>query len=98
MNAISQFDQERFCKRAALLGVLIIAIFATIQAVHFHADGQSDIHCSICLAVHATPAIIGLPSLVLLLTVQARLFPAAPILAYIPHFRFVFIRPPPITA
>ena len=48
------FPKMRF-SRAMVLGCLCIALVlmsGMIQAAHFHADGQTDHDCSLCLAVH----------------------------------------------
>jgi hypothetical protein len=59
-------------RRASLLGVLCIALVlmsGVIQAAHFHADGQVDHDCALCLSAHqiahfAPPVVISLTSLV----------------------------------
>lgn len=48
------FPNMRF-SRALALGSLCIALVlmsGMIQAAHFHADGQTDHDCSLCLTVH----------------------------------------------
>ena len=98
VNPTFQFDRTRFRKLAALLGILILAVFAIIQAVHFHPLEQTDLHCSICLAMHAVVAIIALPALAVLLTIQTQVSPVKRLLHYITHSTSIFIRPPPTTA
>jgi hypothetical protein len=49
------FPKMRF-SRAIALGSLCIALVlmsGMIQAAHFHADGQTDHDCSLCLTVHS---------------------------------------------
>ena len=99
MKPILQFDRARFRKLAALLGLLIFGLFATIQVVHAHPLGQSeDSHCSICLVAHATATLIALPAVPVLVFIRAEVSPVEPQLPYIAPSAALFIRPPPATA
>jgi len=56
-------DRERLRKLGVLLGVLMVAIFAFIQAVHMHPESSpADSHCAICAVAHA-PALAAVPVL-----------------------------------
>ncbi len=86
-------------KLIALLGVLIVGLFATVQAVHAHPSGTADeSHCSICLAAHATATVVALPSLPVLVLIRAEVPQFAPQHPYIAPSTTPSIRPPPATA
>jgi hypothetical protein len=56
-------DRERLRKLGVLLGILVVALFAFIQAVHMHPESSpADSHCAICAAAHA-PALAAAPVL-----------------------------------
>ena len=99
MKPICQFDRARFRKWAALLGLLIFGLFVTVQVLHAHPLGQADdLHCSLCLAAHATATILALPTLPVLASVLARTSPVEPQLLLITRSARYFIRPPPAIA
>jgi hypothetical protein len=63
MKQKSQFDRTPAMKWAVVLGILVFAVFATAEAVHFHpsrvAPGNSsapESGCSLCLAAHSAAA------------------------------------------
>jgi hypothetical protein len=97
MRAFNQFDRKGFRKLAALAGIVIIAAFAMIQAVHIHPDaGLADnAHCALCPLAHAFPAVI-LPTIC-----PALIFVSVGLLLFEPPLRdSVFLyphysRPPP---
>jgi len=96
MKRTLQFDQARFRKLAALLGILILGLFATIQVVHAHPLGQTDdSHCSVCLVAHATATLIVLPAVPVLVFIRAEVSPAEAHLPYTVPSAALFIRPLP---
>jgi hypothetical protein len=74
MRGFRHFDREKFRKPAALAGILIIAAFAMIHAVHIHPEyGFADsAHCSLCAVAHASAAIIILTVCPVLVFISAR--------------------------
>jgi len=99
MTARGQLEGERFRKAAVLLGVLMVAVFATLQAVHAHPENglAENPHCAICAAAHVR-AIVVIPIIV----VPALLFVHIAIVLFEPTLRSVlvldslFARPPPV--
>jgi hypothetical protein len=93
-----QFDRERFRKLLALLGVLLLAGFAVIQAAHFHFDAGTagDSHCAICLLLH-TPATLVVAAIVLpvLACVRAQVLVLEPQLRSFGAIAPPYSRPPP---
>jgi hypothetical protein len=99
VKPILQFDQARFRQLGALLGILILGLFATIQVMHAHPLGHTDdSHCSVCLAAHATATLIAPPTVPVLVFIRAEVSPAEPQLPYIAPAAALYIRPPPATA
>lgn len=98
MKPCRQFDLRRSRKLVALLGVLIIGLFATVQAVHAHPSGTVDSHCSICMSAHGAVAVVALPSLPVLDLIRAEVPQFAPQRPYIAPSATPSIRPPPATA
>jgi hypothetical protein len=99
MKPILQFDRARFRKLAALLGILILGLFATLQVVHAHPLGQTDdSHCSVCHVAHAPAALLAPVSLPALVLIRAEVFPVEPQLGHTVLAPALFIRPPPATA
>jgi hypothetical protein len=99
MKPLRQFDHARSRRFSVLLGILIVGLFATLQAVHAHPLGQADdSHCSICMVAHAPAALAALPILPVLAVAPARESPAEPQFPHIVVSAPVSIRPPPVTA
>jgi hypothetical protein len=61
MKRKSQFDQAPAVKWAVLLAILVFAVFATAEVVHFHPNLASDSGCPLCLAAHlaAAPTLVS---------------------------------------
>ena len=99
MKAFSQFDREGFRKLATVTGVLIIATFAMIQAVHIHSEyGLADnAHCASCAVAHASAAIIVPAVSPALVFVSARLVLFEPPLRKSAVLHLHYSRPPPPT-
>jgi hypothetical protein len=96
MKSESQFDRTPAMKWAMVLAILLFAVFATIEVVHFHPVTTPESHCSLCMAAHSAAAptqVSAAPELALVFApaessepqLQSRLFvsPAS-------------IRPPPL--
>ena len=102
MKPHSQSDRAAFQRWAALLLVLVVALFGFVQAVHMHDglspdDGPSGAptHCLICVAAHSVPVITAVsPAPVLAFTAVfvAAADPQPRSQLVIPS---AFIRPPP---
>lgn len=60
MNHVQQVRASSTFRWLAVLCLALISISASAQVLHFHADDQvagAAKHCSICLVLHATPAV-----------------------------------------
>jgi len=94
----TQFGRDRFRKLLALLGVLLLAGFALVQAAHFHSDAgtDDDSHCAICLLLH-TPATFVVAAIVLpiLACTRARALVLEPQLLSFNSIAPPYCRPPP---
>jgi hypothetical protein len=95
MKPMMQFKRLRIRKEIALLGVLIRGMVVVVQTIHFHPLEQAEWHCSICLAVHATAAILALPILAVSLAFQFQIAGPGPRPQGISRSASIFIRPPP---
>jgi hypothetical protein len=97
MSPASHSGRSRFCQLLAVSAILMLAVFALVQAAHIHTDGQFDsVHCSICLAAHQSTAVISTPPFIPeLMVVQAPL--PEPVCQFIasPQHSELFSRPPP---
>ena len=62
MKVRIQFERERLRKIAILFAVLAVAIFACVQAIHFHPElgPAENPHCAICATAHL-PAVTVVP-------------------------------------
>jgi hypothetical protein len=98
-NAKSPFAVAPWRKLAALLAIVLLGLFATLQVAHVHTPGAvDDSHCAFCLAAHGVAAVAALPTPPALVLIQTHtpapeaLFPdTSPSISH-------FIRPPPATA
>lgn len=105
MNAMLQIgralrwrsDQPRRRQWGALLAVLFLGVFASLQVAHGHLPGGAeDSHCAFCLASHTVAAVVAPPALPTL--VQVRTEPPAAVVQ-VPSIApsiSLFIRPPPV--
>ena len=86
----------RSSRRLALMCVLLLLVFAGLEATHAHPDTQrADSSCAICVSAHANaPALIvhSLPTLRPVARVAVQLETERPTT---PLKRTFFIRPPP---
>lgn len=98
MKASSHFERKRDCRRwPVLLAVLLLAVFAFVQAVHVHPElGLADnAHCATCLAAH-TPATIIAPAVLPAIVVSdVPLVLFQPILHASVERHLLYSRPPP---
>jgi hypothetical protein len=92
------FSRSRF-SWVSILGIVCIALVlmsGLIQAAHFHASGQPDHDCALCVAAHH--AVRGTPAVALLVSSSAVARLIAPSSIHHPR-RAVFFRlasrPPP---
>jgi hypothetical protein len=53
MKPESQFDRTPTMKLMVLLAVLMFAVFAIAEVVHFHPVTTPELHCSLCMAAHS---------------------------------------------
>jgi hypothetical protein len=56
MKRKSQFDRTPAMKWAVLLAVLVFAVFAIAEVVHFHSVTTPESQCSLCMAAHLAAA------------------------------------------
>ena len=103
MKLKSQFDRSPLQRWTALLFVLVITVFGTVQAVHIHGGpaargaNESATHCALCLATHSVATIteaISSPAPIILSVAIVVTRPQAESRLVV---RTSFIRPPPVT-
>jgi len=89
-------------KWAVVLGILVFAVFATVEVVHFHsrtiAQGSAnapETGCSLCLAAHSAAAPTEVSAAPVLAFVFAPVEPAEPQLQSRRFVPIASIRPPP---
>ena len=97
MIAFGQLDRERLRKFAAVVGVLVIAAFAMVQAVHVHPElGLAEnSHCAICAVAHATPAAVAPIAAPVLVSIHIRSVLFEPLLRSSDTLSPLYSRPPP---
>jgi hypothetical protein len=97
MIGFGQFERKGFRKLAAVVGVLLIATFAMIQAIHVHPElGLAEnSHCAICAVAHATPAVVTPVAVPVLVFIQIRLVLFEPLLRSSGTLSPLYSRPPP---
>ncbi len=100
-----QFDRSPAMKWVAVLALLLLAVFATAEAVHFHASmltpGRSDAPepgCSLCMAAHSATAPIEIRLAPILDSVFAPFVSSEPQLQSRLFLPVACIRPPPASA
>jgi hypothetical protein len=95
MNRKSQFDRTPAMKWAVLLAVLMFAVFAIAEVVHFHPVTTPDSHCSLCMASHSAAAPTQVTATPVLTLVFAPAESSSPQLQSRLFVPIASIRPPP---
>ena len=100
-----QFEWSPAMKWIAVIVLLLLAVFATAEAAHFHASmltpGGShapESGCSLCMAAHSATAPIEIRVAPILVSIFARFVSSEPQLQSRLFLPVACIRPPPASA
>jgi succinate dehydrogenase hydrophobic anchor subunit len=78
------------------LCLVLLALLAVAQAVHFHSNQTDADHCQLCIVMHsAAPAAVA--AVVVIVQLRASAPQADPIVVARQRYSRLFIRPPPVS-
>jgi hypothetical protein len=95
MKRKSQFDRKPAMKWMVVAAVLLFAVLATAEVVHFHPDTAPESHCSLCMSAHSAAAPTQVSATPVLAFVFAPVKPTEPQLQSRLFVPIASIRPPP---
>jgi hypothetical protein len=89
--------RHSFLPVVAGLCLVLLALLAVAQAVHFHSSETDADHCQLCIVMHsAAPAAVA-AAVVVMGQLRASAPQADPIVVARQRYSRLFIRPPPVS-
>ena len=90
-------SRQKFTLVVAGVCLVLLALLAVGQAVHFHSNQTDADHCQLCIVMHsAAPAAVG-AAVVVMGQLRVSAPQADPIVVARQRYSRLFIRPPPVS-